>query len=109
MKNLGGVSIFQKCLNFNYFAIILQYYLYKKLAEVSRPMAGFCQLAPAKGLLYSYSYSFITVTVSDIVTVTVAVGFAKLSLSLTKLQLQMRLRLVFPATQPPVTVVSKEA
>ena len=26
-KPRGGVSIFQKCLNFNYFAIILQYYL----------------------------------------------------------------------------------
>ena len=29
-KIQGGVSIFQKCPNLNYFAIILQYYLYKK-------------------------------------------------------------------------------
>ena len=35
LTNLGGgVSIFQKCLNFNYFAIILQYYLYKKCLEL---------------------------------------------------------------------------
>ena len=31
-----GVSIFQKCLNFNYFAIILQYYLYKKCLKFKK-------------------------------------------------------------------------
>ena len=37
LKNLGGVvSIFQKCLNFNYFAIILQYYLYKKCLKFKK-------------------------------------------------------------------------
>ena len=30
----GGVSIFQKCPNLNYFAIILQYYLYKKCRKI---------------------------------------------------------------------------
>ena len=35
-KPRGGVSIFQKCLNFNYFAIILQYYLYKKCLKFKK-------------------------------------------------------------------------
>ena len=30
----GGGSIFQKCPNLNYFAIILQYYLYKKCRKI---------------------------------------------------------------------------
>ena len=29
-ENRGGVSIFQKCPNLNYFAFILQFHLYKK-------------------------------------------------------------------------------
>ena len=33
-KSRGGVLIFQKCPNFNYFAIILQYYLYKKCLKI---------------------------------------------------------------------------
>ena len=35
-KPRGGVSIFQKYLNFNYFAIILQYYLYKKCLKFKK-------------------------------------------------------------------------
>ena len=33
-KSKGGVSIFQKCPNLNYFAIILKYYLYKKCLKI---------------------------------------------------------------------------
>ena len=35
-KTWMGVSIFQKCLNFNYFATILQYYLYKKCLKFKK-------------------------------------------------------------------------
>ena len=35
----GGISIFQKCPNLKYFAIILQYYLYKKCRKIKNFMA----------------------------------------------------------------------
>ena len=35
-ENPGGVSIFEKCPNLNYFAYILQYYLYKKCLKFKK-------------------------------------------------------------------------